>query len=190
MFDKWGWQTVGDYRSCSNPHRAPRITPNSQGQNVPSLLAENISITESRMAHLQHVRSRMPGATLVWPWGSDSVFCSPEGRGVRRTYQERPPARASESARLGNVIPLPAADSGHSLHCSSHSCLALSAQKPPSPQVSFTLTEHKVEEEAAWTGDSESQHGSLPEASRGHESEASSKDILANHCHLCLRAIR
>lgn len=95
----------------------------------------------------------MAGATLVWPW------CSPETDESARTYQERPPARASESAWLGNVIPLPAADSGHWLHRSSHSCLALSAQKPPNPQVSFTLTENKAEGEAACTGDSQSQPG-------------------------------
>lgn len=119
-------------------------------------LAENISIAESRTTQLQHIRSKMAGATLVWPW------YSPETDESARTYQERPPARASESARLGNVIPLPAADSGHLLHRSSCSCLALWAQKPPNSQVSFTLTENKAEGEAACTGDSESQHGEGP----------------------------
>lgn len=174
----WGLQIL------PNPHRAPQITPNSQGQNVPSLLAENISITESRMTQLQHIWSKMPGVTLVWPW------CSPEDRWVRRTYQERLPARASESALLGNVIPLPAADSGHLLHLSSHSCLALSAQKPPNFQVSFTLTENKAEGEAACAEDSKSQHGGPTKSIPSYDSEANSKNILANHCNSCLTAIR
>lgn len=102
MFDKWGWQAVGDYRSCSNPHRAPGITPNSQGQNVPSLLAENISISESRMTQFathqtqnawcnpcvtlmlprdRWVRPHLPGKATckgIWvsqAWKCDSTSC-------------------------------------------------------------------------------------------------------------------
>lgn len=69
-------------------------------------------------------------------------------------------------------------------------CLALSAQKPPNPQVSFTLTENKAEGEAAYIGDSKSQHGGPTKSIPSYESEANSKNILANHCNSCLTAIR
>lgn len=145
MTDCWGLQIL--------------LQPTQSTSNNPKQPRAECTVTVNRK-HLYHwiqddtvaTRSKTAGATLVWPW------CSPETDESARTYQERPPARASESARLGNVIPLPAADSGHWLHRSSHSCLALSAQKPPNPQVSFTLTENKVDGEAACTGDSESQH--------------------------------